>query len=468
MGPRASVYARQSSNKTKSINEQLAAGQQVVTDQGWTLASSYSDGSSASRYAKTIRGGWEAVIADLKQGTFDVLVLWEASRGDRTPETWLAFLSVCRKNKVSIHVITDDHTYNLSRARDWKTLANAGVDSAYETELLSIRVKRGHAGAAASGRPSMGLAPYGYRRVYDPMTGKLTGQQPHEPEATIVREVITRVSQGEAISSIANDLNRRGVPTGAQGWYRARVRSMATNRAYVALRVLNGTTFKGEWEAIADEATFYAAQRVLEAPGRKVSRPGRQKHLLSYLASSPCGGLLCVVRNTYRCSADSCVSASKGAMDLIVTDMVIARLSQPDAYEVLAHSDDEAVKRAQGQIHELKNRLDEWRASAAKGETSPASLAVIESELEQQITTAEDQVVRSSVPPALQDMLSPGTDVRERWEAASLPARRAVIRAVAEVRLAKASRRGLGGQELQRLGGSSWVGDAKTWADYWD
>ena len=154
---RASVYGRQSSNKAKSINEQLESGMQAIRAEGWQHAGTYKDGVSASRYGTKTRSDWQRLLADLKTGAFDVLVLWESSRGDRTLSSWAEFLEQCRKRHVRIHVIADDHTYDLERPRDWKTLATAGVDNAAESDLLSIRVKRGRArsgtGASTTRRP---------------------------------------------------------------------------------------------------------------------------------------------------------------------------------------------------------------------------------------------------------------------------------------------------------------------------
>jgi hypothetical protein len=68
-----------------------------------------------------------------------------------------------------------------------------------------------------AGRPH-GRWLYGYKRVYDPESGKLQGQVPDPAEAAIVQEVARRHLAGESTVSIVADLNARGVllPTGAQ------------------------------------------------------------------------------------------------------------------------------------------------------------------------------------------------------------------------------------------------------------
>ena len=50
-------------------------------------------------------------------------------------------------------------------ARDWKTLAADGVDSQFESEQISLRMKRAMVAQAKAGRPH-GSGLYGYQRVY--------------------------------------------------------------------------------------------------------------------------------------------------------------------------------------------------------------------------------------------------------------------------------------------------------------
>ncbi|WKU03863.1 recombinase family protein [Micromonospora sp. HUAS LYJ1] len=469
---RAAVYGRQSRGKAKSIGEQLDAGAYVIAAEGWEHAGNYQDGTSASRSARTVRDDWQRILADIAVKAFTVLIMWESSRGDRTPETWFAFLSLCRAQGVRIHIISHERTYDLSLPRDWKTLAEEGVSNAYETELLSLRVRRGHAGSAAAGRPSHGRTPYGYRRTYDPATGELVGQVADETTAPVVREIVARIAKGDAISTIVNDLNARQVPTiGAKAWYRQRVIDIARNVAYVGIRVLNDQQFPGDWPAIVEPAVFWETQAILSNPARITTRPGRQKHLLSYLGTcGPCGSNLTAVRGRYRCLAPGCVTIVQAPTDDMVTRMVLSRLARPDAYTALRQAgadSDREVLAARKEAAELTAKLDEWRLSAALGETSPASLAVIEADLTRKIRTAERRAEHASIPPALRQILEPGTDVRVRWDAAPLPARREVIRALAVIKVDQASSPGGRNFEPERLGPSRWVGDKRTWAEIW-
>jgi site-specific DNA recombinase len=473
MPRRASVYGRQSSGKAKSINEQIAAGGQAINTNGWTHAGDYSDGTAASRFGTKIRSQWDRVIADVKAGAFDILILWESSRGDRTLSSWAEFLETCRKHKVQIYIVTDDHCYDLDRPRDWKTLAVAGVDAAAETDMLSIRVKRGHAGAAAEGKPGGGPAPFGYRRTYDPATGKRRGQEPCPHEAAVVREIFVRVATGHTILGLVNDLNERAVPRRSTSpWARCTIRELIRNRAYIGRRVLNGVEHQGSWEPIVDESVFFAAQEVLAQPERRKTRPGSQKHLLSYLGRcAVCDAFLNQVAGCYRCVRAGCVSIPKDAADVVVSEAVQGRLMQPNAVALLACDDREEIESALATASELRGQLDGWRHSAAKGDTSPASLAVIEQDLLGRIAEADVQSRTAQMSPLLREMLDPATDVRQRWKDMTVAARRMLVRQLCDIRVAtgRPGRAPAGvsavASALGRLGPSRWHGDSLTWGE---
>jgi DNA invertase Pin-like site-specific DNA recombinase len=85
----AAIYARVSADRRKrerSVDEQETEGRRVCDDEGWTVAAVYrEDPISASRFAGRDRPEWARLLDDMASERFGVLVLWESSRGDRTP-----------------------------------------------------------------------------------------------------------------------------------------------------------------------------------------------------------------------------------------------------------------------------------------------------------------------------------------------------------------------------------------------
>lgn len=469
----AGIYGRQSRNKAKSIDEQITAGEGVARDNAWTVSGRYQDGSSASRYARKGRDDWQQVLDDIGAGAFTVLILWEASRGDRDLTNWSAMLDLCRKHGVQIYIIADERLYDPRKARDWKTLATAGVDSAGESDLISVRVRRGHAGAAAAGRPSHGRTPYGYVRRYDSGTGELVGQEIDPVTAPVVRELYARLAKGETIAAIVRDFNERDLPRAADAarWYPVRVRDLALNRAYLGERIYNGTISPGTWEALVGAEQFYDVQRILTDPKRVTTRPGKGVHLLSYLATChPCGSPLAAVRGRYKCLAKGCVTTVQYETDRFVEKMLFEKLSQPETYEQLRQASagtNQAALNAKDEIAKLTEDLKMWRLSGARRETSPASLAVIEADLEAQIRAAERRRIVAEIPPELREFVEPGVDIRVRWDAAPMAARRRVIAYMATVTVDRSPTPGGRTFHFTRLGKSRWTGDPQTWGERW-
>lgn len=470
---KAVVYARQSSGKAKSIDDQIDECTDDAEEQGWTVASIHQDGVSASRFADKARDAWPRVLADIEAHAFDVLVLWESSRGDRDAEQWLGLLRRCRDQQVFIRITSHGRTYDLSNAHDFKALASDGIDSHFESEKLSLRTRRGVASAAKKGRPPMGTAPYGYRRVYNKDTGKLEGQEPDPATAPIVKEIFDKVARSVPLSEIQRELNERGVPAPRGGqWRRLRLREITLNPAYVAKRKHRAETYPAEWEPLVDEVTFYAAQRVINDSARmKTARPGRQVHLLSYLGKcTVCDGFLAGKAPDYYTCPRGHLGIRRSATDAYVRDAVLGQLAKPDLYNTLRQAGEDAdreVVAARGEAEKLRAELDDWRLRAARRQISPESLVVIEADLVARIKEADRRADRAAIPPALRQFVGPDVDVRARWDAAPLAARRALIQFLAEIRVRPA------GQSAfipvhERLRDSRWRGDDLTWGQLLD
>lgn len=433
--PGGAIYTRQSHGKERSIAEQESEGRSRLEANGWPLADVYSDRTSASRFARAGRPDWERLLRDVELRRFGVLWIWESSRGDRDAETWLGLLRRCRDSKVLIHVETHGRTYDMNNARDWRTLADDGIDNAYESEKTSLRVQRDLRSNAAKGRPH-GVTLYGYQRIYDERTRELVKQCEHPVHGPVVRELFWRVAQGEAISRIAEDLNARGVPAPRGGkWGRATVRQVVINRGYIGRRPTGTREQRAQeeydaiWEPLADEVTFWAVQRRLLDPSRKVTRPGRYLWLLSYLARcQECGEHLSAFRqgHLYGCQ-NGCVYILRETLDAYVAGRMLALCRRPEVLRHLAAADDADVARAGAEVDRLRTRLKEHIGLSVKGSISPATLAMVEAELTPQIKAAEERAKAVTMPPALRSLTAAGEHAEEIWEDMPVAARRDVI-----------------------------------------
>ena len=445
---RAALYGRvsQDNKAGRSVSEQNAENRAACTANGWTISATYEDNDvSASRFTTKKRADWTKLVADLDAGSFDVLVLWEPSRGSRELMTWAALLDACRRRNVLVHVTSHQHTYDLSKPRDWRSLAEDGVDSAYESEKASQRIRRAMTANAVAGRPH-GRTPYGYVRRYDPLTKALMGQEIDPETAPIVREVFKRFAAAEPVSAVTDDLNARGVPAPAGGkWARQNVRQLALSHTYMAQREYHGEVHGGDWPPLVDAEVWYAARRVLLDPRRVVTKPGRYKYLLSYIVRcGVCGERLQAAPRkggtAYFCPG-SHVSAGVGWLDEIITPIVLARLDDPELLTRLAGGDDQSVLAARAEVVALRERLDGFRDAAASGELTPASLAYLEARLQAEIDVAQKRAASASVPSVLRG-LAGAEDIAQRWELLSIAGRRQIVSTLLEVQLDRSRSRG--------------------------
>ena len=445
---RAALYGRVSQDKHagRSVTEQENESRAACTLNGWNIAATYSDNDiSASRFTTKTRPGWAKLVADLDAAKFDVIVLWEPSRGSRELMAWAALLDACRRRKVLVHVTSHQHTYDLSKPRDWRSLAEDGVDSAYESEKASQRIRRAMAANAVAGRPH-GRTPYGYVRRYDPSTKALLAQEIDPTTAPIIREITRRLAAAEPVTAVTRDLIARGVPSPAgKTWTRQNLRRVALNHTYIGEREYAGEIHAGDWPPIVEPEVWYAARRILLDPKRTVTKPGRYKYLLSYIAHcGVCGDPLQAARRkggtAYFCPRYH-ASAGVEWLDAIITPIVLGRLNNKALMARLAGGDDESVLAARTQAAALKERLEGFRDAAAAGDLTPASLAHVEARLLADIALAQKKAASAAVPFALRG-LAGADDIAGRWEALSIASRRQIVSALLKITLDPSCTRG--------------------------
>jgi DNA invertase Pin-like site-specific DNA recombinase len=423
-------------NDEASVEEQEELGVARCGAEGWELRRYQDNDRSASRYARKDRDDWPRLLGDLRAGLLAIVWLWESSRGDRKAYEWLGFLEDCRDRGVRIYVETHERLYNPRVPRDWKVLADDGVNNAYGSDETSLRIRRHLAAAARKGRPQ-GFAGYGIRRVYDEVTGKYVRQEPDPKTGPVAAEIITRIAAGEPIMTIKADLEARGIPGAGGGpWARKTLRTIGLNPAYAGLRRHPGGEWKPAWAPVVDPAVHRAAVTVLRS--REGQRTSRHRHLLSYLGACECGAPLSAHASSYRvlmykCRAHGCVNVPVAWLDELVTIAACAALAAPDAAAIYRRDEGEA-SRLRGEAAILRGQLDEW----ARVGVSPRAYQIKEAQLLPRIERLEQAAAAAGVPPVISGMIGTA-DVRRRWDALPIPMQRDAVRALMDVTVTKAA-----------------------------
>lgn len=476
----ALTYERASQDKKeqgKSVTDQRKLNHAEVARHSWRLGKSFWDNDrSASRHATKERPDFEKLMERIRTGSDDVLVVWEISRKERDLAVYVQIRDLCHEVGLFFWLV-GGQLFDLRDRNDRMFLGFQAVQAEFQSDYIRDNVKRGIDGAAAAGRPH-GKTTYGYRRIYNSRTRafirqeaddeirKATGTDGTVSEystAGIVREIFSKVAEGVPLIRIENDLNDRGVPASAGGiWRRGIVRKIAMNPAYIGKRVLRGEIVgDGQWPALVDEETYWAVHRFLDDPARMTWKPGRARHLLSYLVKcGKCGGPLSVSNvdrhgwsgQVYSCLLRRCAAVTKGFLDEYIERIVVGWLSKPEVHEELHRTfDDQSVTNSRAEAERLRTELEQWRQLAEQGDVTAVSFARAEAGLVKRIAQVEAEAQDAGIPPVLRGLIGPHAAAEWAAMGEDVARKREVIKEVLEIRLLPVGKgtRSFGAHRLQ-------------------
>lgn len=431
------------SGRARSNTEQHDDNQRAADTNGWDLAEPYDDTGSASRYGRKARGDFDRLLADLAEDKFgaDVLVLWECSRGSRRVAEWVALIDLCERRHVTISVTTHARVYDPANPRDRRSLLEDAVDAEYEVGKMSQRIRRSAAANAAAGRPH-GIAPFGLRRLFDPVTKQFVTQEAEPVEAPLVVELFERMDAGHTLKAVARDWEARGVRTrSGTVWQAAHLRRMALNPTYAGRRLHSAgrsggdpgpdaVVYDAQWAGLVDTEVAERVRARLTDPERRTTRPGGAVHLLSRIARcATCGELVVADRSDYSCRR-GCFRVVQGGMDQLGERLLLAALSREDVFAAMASADtvDEELAAERKRIGELSRQLGDLEVAVATLRVSIEFASRTEPALRSQLRAAERRERALSVPSTLRGLFEPGPGARVQWDAAPMSTRRELAR----------------------------------------
>lgn len=467
------LYLRKSNrDERRSVSRQLADMTAAAEAHGLTIARVFVDPDlSASRFATKARPDFTALVAHIQAGGCRVLGLAESSRGSRTLAEWAQLLDLCRSKGVLVWIQTHDRVYNLARRRDWRTLADDGVDAADESEKISERTRSGQRQAAVKGRP-VGGPHYGLVRQYDER-GKLAAVVPHPERAPVVAELVERVAAGERLYALARELNVRGIkPLRAAAWNETLVRSLVRSPANVGLRVHQGEVVgPAMWPALVELETWERACAVLVDPARRTSTRGTELRywLSGAIGCGRCGAQLrhqvrTDGRRIYQCRECRGIVGPALALETVIQAALLARLERKDARALFRSPSGPtpALRRAETALRALQDQADANERAYAAGTITARLAGLREADLAPKIAQARAEVDRLTLPADLADLA--GVDIPTAWDGFTPHIKRAVTMRLARLVLAPAIV-SLPYFDIRRLDGSRWANDKRTWGE---
>lgn len=275
---RCAIYSRSSVEKDNrdpfdSVSAQFMACAEFIGSQvsrNWTLVSSlYEDRGYSGSHLR--RHGFQSLLADIKRGLIDVVVVHRLDRLTRNLSDFQQIIAEFNAHNVALVSVTQqlDMSHHVGR------LATNILTSfaEFEREMVGQRVKEKRAATLESGRWQGTSCPLGYRVKNDQLVLDAG-------ESAIVQEIFTRYSNKESVTALIRDLSERGVRTkqwltragkqrGGQPFNRNAIYVLLKNRVYLGEVFFDGGWQRGAHEPIIEGALWAQVQGLLENRSRR-------------------------------------------------------------------------------------------------------------------------------------------------------------------------------------------------------
>jgi DNA invertase Pin-like site-specific DNA recombinase len=438
---RAVIYARQSKDTTgdaAAVERQLDACRHLAERYGWSVVAEVVDNDVSA--TRGDRPGWRQLLTEIDAGRYDVLMTWHPDRLYRRVRDLVDLLGIAERRSLRIAAVQAGDL-DLSTPAGRMVASLVGSVAEYEVAHKADRQRAANRQRASRGHVGWSLRPYGY----DKIDGRIVIV---EREADVLREVARRVLSGESTRSVIADLNARGITTTTGGrWQTTPLRRSLISPRLAGRAVLNGEDFgKGDWPAIFDADTHDRLVGLFKDPARRRQTGVNVKHLLSgLLVCGRCGAVMFALpaRRGHSASVYACkdgaghLSRRQAELDDFIERVVIARLSRPDALDLLVPDVDVDALRAQAV--ELRDRRDAIAEMLAEGIITSGAAREQARRLTDHIGELEAGI-GAAVGTSPAANLASADDVAAAWEALDLPGRREVIRTLMRITVLPARR----------------------------
>ncbi|GAA5201400.1 recombinase family protein [Arthrobacter gyeryongensis] len=446
------VYVRQSEDKTghaAAVQRQEADCRLMAQAKGWASPVLYADNSISATSGKT-RPDFERLLADVERGTITRIVVWHLDRLTRSMKDLTRLIEAGQKHRVNIACVQGT-SLDLGDPTGVAVAQILTAIAAMEVKHKGERQRSANEQRANRGEAFWTRRPFGYDRA----EGRVFVV---EAEAEAIRSGAQAVLSGATLSSVAAAWNALGLVTtyskrgdkdagqaarGGLPWNVTSVRRVFINPRYSGKRLYNGEemTTGGQWEAILDEDISRRLEELLTDPRRRTAPDDlNSKYLLSGIAvCGKCGAKMFAApvpakgggkRMVYRCFGGYCMQRSLKDLDGLVEELVIGRLSLPDAAKLFARSGNTAELRKKAT--DLRDRRDALASMLADGLMSPAAVREQAGKLTKELGEVAAAIsVSEGLNPAAS--VVGAADVAKAWGGKPLGNQRQIIRALMDI-----------------------------------
>jgi DNA invertase Pin-like site-specific DNA recombinase len=170
---RVALYARTSTDKTQSVENQLRVLQEVGTRLGWTIIAVHKDEGISGAKGRDRRPGFDALMRSITRGEVDLIAAWSVDRLGRSLSDLVAFLSDVQARGVDLYL--HQQAVDSSSPSGRMLFALLGLFAEFERSIIVERVKAGLQRTRAKGT-RLGRPPMPEERVEQIRTVLASGQ----------------------------------------------------------------------------------------------------------------------------------------------------------------------------------------------------------------------------------------------------------------------------------------------------
>ena len=329
---RCAIYTRKSTDEGleqdfNSLDAQREAAEAYIESQkheGWVaLPARYDDGGFSG--GTIDRPALKRLMRDVEADRVDCIVVYKVDRLSRSLLDFSRIMETLDKHGVSFVSVTQQ--FNTTSSMGRLTLNILLSFAQFEREIISERTRDKMSAARRRGKWVGGMPVLGYD--VDPGGGRLVL---NEDEASQVRAIYELYLASESLLETARELRRRGwtskrwttkksIERGGTPFDKTSLFRLLSNVIYTGRVNHKGTIYKGEHEAIVDEATWQKVQACLRRNGRSGGGAVRNRHgalLKGLLYCIPCQSSMIhtyTARNNRRYRYYVCARAQKEGWD---------------------------------------------------------------------------------------------------------------------------------------------------------
>ncbi|MER6112395.1 recombinase family protein [Streptomyces hirsutus] len=460
---RCYIYARISQDRTgahlgteRQIEDCHALAKRLSTPEVVYEVVKVFEDNDLSAYSGKPRKDYLEMLQGLEDGDATVVLAWHTDRLHRSPTELEEYIALSERRSVLTHTVQAG-LIDLSTPHGRMTARILGAVARQESEHKGARVARKRQQKAKAGEWGGGIRPFGWgvptgemRKKIDKKTGEevwvpvLNMDKAVPEEAAAIKYGTELILSGGSIQGFARWLRDKGLLSAQGNPIRATdARLLLLRPRNAGIAVYRGQEIgHGSWEPLVTEVQFRGVVAVLGNPARSSARGSKPKWLGSLIyqcgiADCPekvkCGRAGNSQKPSYRCVTGHGGSRQAEKVDSYISDLIVERLSRPDAVDLLVPGpDDVDVAALQVQSDQINQRLKELAALFGSGGISMAQFTEGSDAARAQLEAVTKNLARAAKRDPLVSLVG-APDVAKAWEDLELDRRRSVLKTLMDV-----------------------------------